>query len=190
MRSSRFTPILILLGAVTAVQLLTLATGKDFYLTQLTMTAYYSLVVIGLCLLMGFAGQISLGHAGFFAIGGYTSAFLTTLDVSAYKDAALVASLAKLQVLMHRQDLYGAQVLTVHPWAACVGAVLLALGIAFAIGVPVLKLKGHYLAMATLGFGTIIFSVVLLPAPLCPMTPMISPSRTCKSSAFTASNAP
>lgn len=161
MRSSRLTPVLILLGAVTAVQLLTLATGKDFYLTQLTMTAYYFLVVIGLCLLMGFAGQISLGHAGFFAIGGYTSAFLTTLDVSAYRDASLVASLAKLQLLMNRQDLYGAQVLTVHPWAACVGAVLLALGVAFAIGVPVLKLKGHYLAMATLGFGTIIFSIVL-----------------------------
>jgi branched-chain amino acid transport system permease protein len=161
MRSSRFAPVLVLLGAVMAVQVLTLATGRDFYLTQLTMTAYYSLVVIGLCLLMGFAGQISLGHAGFFAIGGYTSAFLTTLDVSAYKDTALVASLAKLQVLMHRQDLYGAQILTVHPWAACVGAVLLSLGVAFAIGVPVLKLKGHYLAMATLGFGTIIFSIVL-----------------------------
>ena len=56
------------------VQLLTLATGTAFYLTQLTMTAYYSLIVVGLCLLMGFAGQISLGHAGFFAIGGYTSA--------------------------------------------------------------------------------------------------------------------
>ena len=67
---------------VILVQLLTLAAGKEFYLTQLTMTAYYSLIVIGLCLLMGFAGQISLGHAGFFAIGGYTSAVLTTLDLS------------------------------------------------------------------------------------------------------------
>ncbi len=35
------------------------------------MSAYYSLLVIGLCVLMGYAGQISLGHAGFFAIGGY-----------------------------------------------------------------------------------------------------------------------
>ena len=42
-------------------------------MTQITMSAYYALVVIGLCLLMGYAGQISLGHAGFFAIGGYTS---------------------------------------------------------------------------------------------------------------------
>jgi branched-chain amino acid transport system permease protein len=161
MRNSRFTPVLILLSAVAAVQLLATAAGKDFYLTQLTMTAYYALVAVGLCLLMGFAGQISLGHAGFFAIGGYTSALLTTMDLSAIRDAAPVAALARLQVLTARQDLYGAQVLSVHPWAACVVAVLLAFVIAALIGVPVLKLKGHYLAMATLGFGTIIFSIVL-----------------------------
>jgi branched-chain amino acid transport system permease protein len=161
MRTSRFTPILSLIGTVAAVQLLTLAFGKDFYLTQLTMTAYYSLVVIGLCVLMGFAGQISLGHAGFFAIGGYASAVLTTLNLSAYKDVPLVSLLTRLQVLTSRQDLYGTQLLSVHPWAACVVAALLALVISYAIGIPVLKLKGHYLAMATLGFGTIIFSIVL-----------------------------
>ena len=73
MKANRYTPALALLAVVALVQLLTLATGTGFYLTQLTMTAYYSLIVVGLCLLMGFAGQISLGHAGFFAIGGYTS---------------------------------------------------------------------------------------------------------------------
>jgi branched-chain amino acid transport system permease protein len=161
MKSSRFTPILALLGAVTAVHLMTLATGKQFYLTQFTMTAYYSLIVIGLCLLMGFAGQISLGHAGFFAIGGYTSAVLTTLDLAPFQNTIFVALLAKIHVLTGRQDLYGGRVLSVHPWAACVAAVLLALAIAYAIGIPVLRLKGHYLAMATLGFGTIIFSIVL-----------------------------
>ena len=51
------------------------------------MSAYYSLVIIGLCLLMGYAGQISIGHAGFFAIGGYISAFLTTHDLSPLKSA-------------------------------------------------------------------------------------------------------
>src|SRR5512143_317233 len=161
MKTSRLTPILSLAGTVAAVQLLTLALGKDFYLTQLTMTAYYSLVVIGLCVLMGFAGQISLGHAGFFAIGGYASAVLTTLNLSAYKDVPLVSLLAQIQILTSRQDLYGTQLLSVHPWAACVVAALLALVISYTIGIPVLKLKGHYLAMATLGFGTIIFSIVL-----------------------------
>ncbi len=161
MKSSRYTPALLLIGAVIVVQLLTLVSGKAFYLTQLTMTAYYSLIVIGLCLLMGFAGQISLGHAGFLAIGGYTSAVLTTLNLSAYRESGVVSVLSALGLLTSRQDLYGAQVLSIHPWAACVAAVLLAFIIAWAIGIPVLKLKGHYLAMATLGFGTIIYSIVL-----------------------------
>jgi branched-chain amino acid transport system permease protein len=161
MRTEPRRHILMLLAAVTSVQLLTLALGKGFYLTQLTMTAYYSLIIIGLCLLMGYAGQISLGHAGFFAIGGYTSAVLTTVDLSAYKASALIGLLTKLSVLTVRQDLYGGRMLSVHPWAACVVAVILTIIVAFAIGVPVLKLKGHYLAMATLGFGTIIYSVVL-----------------------------
>ncbi len=161
MKTNRYTPALVLLAVVTVVQLVTLATGTGFYLTQLTMTAYYSLIVVGLSLLMGFAGQISLGHAGFFAIGGYSSAFLTTLNLSAYKDHPLVSGLAAVGVLSARQDLYGGQVLSVHPWIACAFAVLLALGVAWAIGIPVLKLKGHYLAMATLGFGIIIYSIVL-----------------------------
>jgi branched-chain amino acid transport system permease protein len=110
---------------------------------------------------MGYAGQISLGHAGFFAIGGYTSAVLTTIDLSAYKASALVGVLTKLSVLSVRQDLYGAQMLSFHPWAACIAAIVLTVIVAYAIGVPVLKLKGHYLAMATLGFGTIIYSIVL-----------------------------
>jgi len=161
MRTGRRLHIIILLAAVVAVQLLTLAAGKGFYLTQLTMTAYYSLIIVGLCLLMGYAGQISLGHAGFLAIGGYTSAVLTTMDLSAYKGSALAVALMKLSLLTGRQNLYGGQMLSLHPWAACVVAVLLTVIIAYAIGVPVLKLKGHYLAMATLGFGTIIYSVVL-----------------------------
>ena len=161
MKTSRFKPILALLGTIIAIHLMTMAAGKEFFLTQLTMTAYYSLIVIGLCLLMGFAGQISLGHAGFFAIGGYTSAVLTTLNLIAYKDLVFVELLTRLHILTVRQDLYGGTVLNVHPWAACIVAVLLALVIAYAIGIPVLRLKGHYLAMATLGFGTIIFSFVL-----------------------------
>ena len=111
MRTGRRLHILGLLAAVVAVQLLTLATGRGFYLTQFTMTAYYSLIIIGLCLLMGYAGQISLGHAGFFAIGGYTSAVLTTADLSAHKGAAFAGALVKLSILTGRQDLYGGQML-------------------------------------------------------------------------------
>ncbi|HXX80250.1 MAG TPA: hypothetical protein VEI46_01780, partial [Thermodesulfovibrionales bacterium] len=63
---------------IVAIQLLTMVTDSSYHLTQLTMTAYYSLLIIGLCILVGYAGQVSLGHAGFFCIGGYLAAFLTT----------------------------------------------------------------------------------------------------------------
>ena len=67
--------------AIVAVQVTTALTGSEYLLTQLIMSAWYCLVVIGLCLLMGYAGQISLGHAAFFAIGGYTTAVLTTMNL-------------------------------------------------------------------------------------------------------------
>jgi branched-chain amino acid transport system permease protein len=61
----RYLPVFILLALVVAIQLVTQFTETTYYLTQLTMSAYYSVVVIGLCVLMGYGGQISLGHAGF-----------------------------------------------------------------------------------------------------------------------------
>lgn len=143
------------------IQLLCQWSGKAFYLTQLTMSAYYSLVIVGLCLVMGYAGQISLGHAGFFGIGGYVSAALTTHNFAQYTDSTAVSFLEKFGVLVAGQDLYGGNLLTFPPWSAFIFAVLLTIIIAFAIGIPVLKLKGHYLAMATLGFGTIIYRVAL-----------------------------
>jgi branched-chain amino acid transport system permease protein len=48
-----------------------------------------------------------------------------------------------------------------RPWAACLIALAVTVGIAYLVGKPVLKLRGHYLAMATLGFGTIVYKVVL-----------------------------
>ena len=166
MRSARYIHVAIFTAAAIPVQLLAVHAGKGFLLTQLTMSAYYTLVVLGLSLLMGYAGQISLGHAGFFAVGGYTSAALTTWDLSAHRAEPLVAALARAGALTARPDLYGGEVLTVHPWAALACAVALAVALAFAVGIPVLKLKGHYLAMATLGVGTILFSIALGTARL------------------------
>ena len=159
---SRYGRVALFLAVVVAVQLATQAADKSFFLTQLTMAAYYTLVAAGLSLLMGYAGQISLGHAAYFAIGGYASGYLTTVDLSARKAEALVALLARLHVLVPRADLYGGPAaLSFHPWAAFAVAIVAAGAVAFVIGVPVLKLKGHYLAMATLGFGTIVYSVLL-----------------------------
>jgi len=161
LRRSRHLQLLAFAAAVVAAQLLSRAAGREFLLTQLTMAGFYTLVVLGLSLLMGHAGQISIGQAGFFAIGGYTSAFLTTLDLSASRRQPLVALLERLHLLAARRDLYGGEALGVHPWAAFLVAVLLTALVAAAIGVPVLRLTGHYLAMATLAFGTIVGSVVL-----------------------------
>ncbi len=146
---------------VICVQLLTKATDTQFYLTQLTMSAYYALLVIGLAVVMGYAGQISLGHAGFFAIGGYLSAALTTHNLIGLQANPMIHGLGTLGLLSSGQDLYGEQLLVFAPWAAALIAVLVAAVIAFVLGIPVLKLKGHYLAMATLGFGIIIFRIGL-----------------------------
>lgn len=105
--------------------LLPLLLPSSYYLGVAVFVGLYTLIVIGLSLLMGYAGQISLGHAGFFAIGAYASGLLT----------------AKAHW---------------PPLLALPTAVLLTAVIAFLIGTPSLRLRGHYLAMATLGFGQIV----------------------------------
>ena len=84
----------------------------------------YCLMTIGLSLLMGYAGQISIGHAAFYGIGAYTSAILT----------------------VH----YG-----LNPWLCMFIGMIVSAIIAVLVGAPSLKLRGHYLAMATLAFGII-----------------------------------
>lgn len=155
----------LLVAAVVLVQFFTSITGTEYYLTQLTMAAYYGLVVIGLCALMGYAGQISIGHAGFFAIGGYISALLTTYDLTPFAASPVVGLLKQAGLLFTWENLYGESLLTCAPWTAGLAAITVAALVALVLGVPVLKLRGHYLAMATLGFGTIIYRMVLaLPA--------------------------
>lgn len=98
---------------------------SPYYLRVINFAGIYCIVCIGLSLLLGYAGQISIGQAGFFAIGAYSTGILT----------------------VH----FG-----YNPWLAmCVGIVLNCL-VAYVVGIPTLKLRGHYLAMATLGIGGII----------------------------------
>ncbi len=157
-------PFALLLVVVVAIQMLTAWTDTRYYLTQMTMSAYYALLIIGLCVVMGYAGQISIGHAGFFAIGGYLAAALTTRNLIEYKDTALIRLLDGMGLIVAGEDIYGEALMAVTPWAACILAVLTAAVIALILGIPVLKLKGHYLAMATLGFGIIIYRIVLASA--------------------------
>lgn len=137
------------------------AREAEYCLTQLTMALYYAIVVIGLCLVIGYAGQVSLGHGAFFAIGGYTTAVLTTHDFSKFQAAAWALPHKQAHLFILKDDLYGHPVLTVTPWAAFIVAMVLTCLVAVLIGYPALRLKGHYLAMATLGFGLIVNKMVL-----------------------------
>jgi len=75
-----------------AVLLLAGVLHNDYYLTLINFIGIHALLVVGLNLLMGYAGQISLGHAAFFGLGAYTSAILTaTYGVNPW--LALVAGL-------------------------------------------------------------------------------------------------
>lgn len=102
-----------------------LVVEDSYYLSIIIFAGIFSIVTLGLNLLLGYAGQISLGHAAFYAIGAYTSAILT---------------------LRYNVPFIGA-------FAA---AMILTAIVAYCIGVPSLRLKGHYLAMATLAFGEIV----------------------------------
>jgi branched-chain amino acid transport system permease protein len=119
-----------LLGLTAVLVLLPWVLPNAFYYDVAIRIALNACVVIGLNLLMGYTGQISLGHAGFFGLGAYASAVLT----SRYEWPPLLALI--------------------------VGALATAL-LAWAIARPVLKLRGHYLAMATLGLGIIISIVIV-----------------------------
>jgi branched-chain amino acid transport system permease protein len=71
--ASRVIPVLVALAAIVPVAWFT-----DYHLFQLTMVVVYAIAILGLSLLTGFNGQISLGHGAFYAIGAYTTAILMT----------------------------------------------------------------------------------------------------------------
>jgi branched-chain amino acid transport system permease protein len=157
----RHLPVLIAAVVLIGVQLALSASGGVYYMTSLIVTAYCSLVAVGLCLLMGYAGQASLGHAGFFAIGGYTSAVLTTYNLAAIRDTPWVNWCLTVGLCMERQDAYGTAIVAITPWVAFLVALVVAALVGLLIGLPLIRLKGHYLAMATLGFGLIVYRLVL-----------------------------
>lgn len=99
--------------------------GTPYALSTMVLIGIYTIVTIGLCLLMGYAGQISLGQAAFFGLGAYGSGVLST----------------------H----YGW-----NPWLAMLVSAVGTGVVAYLIGIPIFRLRGHYLAMGTLAFGVIV----------------------------------
>jgi len=119
---------LIIFGIIIAIFPFVLT--SPYYLRVTNFAGIFALICIGLSLLVGYAGQISIGQAGFFAIGAYSSGILTA------------------------QFGYG-------PWVGIVVGIALNCVVAAIVGIPTLKLRGHYLAMATLGIGEVIHIIAL-----------------------------
>jgi len=105
---------------------------NDFYLQILQQIGINIILAVGLNLIVGFSGQFSLGHAGFMAIGAYAAAIIGS------KSATYPAFFA----------------------AMVLGAVI-AGTVALIVGIPTLRLKGDYLAIATLGVSEIIRILII-----------------------------
>lgn len=113
---------------------LALQFGVNAYIQILVLQILmYSLAAIGLNLVNGYTGQFSLGHAGFMAVGAYTSAFLSQL----------------FPAFLANTHIFGFFILAIF-------AGLFAAAFGYAVGLPSLRLKGDYLAIVTLGFGEIL----------------------------------
>lgn len=96
----------------------------------------YSIVAIGLNLCVGYLGELSIGHAGFMCVGAFSGAFCTKI-LSESITNEIILFLAALLVGTAMAALFG-----------------------FLIGIPVLRLRGDYLAIVTLAFGEIIKNIV------------------------------
>lgn len=119
-----------LIPLVAVIVVLPLLFPSAYYFRVAALVFIFAIAALGLNLLMGFAGQVSLGHAGFMGVGAYAVAI-------------------------------GPSQLNIAPlFSFVLGAAFSAL-LAFVVGRPILRLRGHYLAVATLGFGvllTIVFT--------------------------------
>src|ERR1022692_17174 len=129
----------ILLAALVASFVVSLfSSAYNPYFLDIAVTCGINITLaVSLNLINGFTGQFSLGHAGFMAIGAFSSAVLTTN----YGDKLL--------------PLVGGQTWILFPLALYAGG-LVAAAAGLLVGVPSLRLKGDYLAIVTLGFGEII----------------------------------
>jgi len=110
----------------------------------LNLCAIYVVLGLSMNLINGFTGLFSLGHAGFMAVGAYTTAILTMPDVVKAQNFFMVPMMKPLDT-MHVPFFF----------ALLIGGVVAGV-VGFLIGAPALRLRGDYLAIATLGFAEII----------------------------------
>jgi branched-chain amino acid transport system permease protein len=121
--------------AIITVLLLGLPLVMGSYLSEVAdQIGLYVLMALGLNIVVGFAGLLDLGYVAFFAIGAYTMGILTSTELGFFN---------------------------MSWWAAVPFAILAAVVAGVFLGVPVLRLRGDYLAIVTLGFGEIVRILVL-----------------------------
>jgi len=132
------------LGLALLVLPLILQPFGNAWVRILDMAMIYTMLALGLNMVVGFAGLLDLGYVAFFALGAYLYALLASPQLMELLSAyPLWASL--LSAGMH-----------VPWWLILPMAALLAAGMGVLLGAPTLKLRGDYLAIVTLGFGEII----------------------------------
>lgn len=116
-------------------------TGGIVTMDTMVRMGILTIVVVGLNLLMGYAGQASMGQAAFYAIGAYGSAILTAKARTIGLSPALASAWW-------------------WPWLVMLGSMLFAGGFTYLVGKPILRLRGHYLAMGTLGLGIVVIIIL------------------------------
>ena len=126
--------------------------------TALKKGAVYALVAVSMNLLNGFTGLFSLGQAGFMLLGAYTYAILT-IPVSQRDAVYYIYNGSAVNFSLPELFGGGAVGLVLGVLAALILGGCVAAVVAWLIGLPVLRLKSDYLAIATLGFGEIIRAV-------------------------------
>jgi branched-chain amino acid transport system permease protein len=119
-----------ILAAAAVIALLPLAFTDSYWRTNLILSAINVILAIGLDFVLGYAGQLNLGHSAFYGIGAYVSTLL----------------------IMR---------LGVPYWAAFLGGVVAAGAAGMALSLFAVRLRGHYLAIASLGFAVITYQILL-----------------------------
>lgn len=114
--------------------------ANSFFLDVVTQIGIYSVLAIGLNVVVGFAGLLNLGYVGFYAVGAYSYAVFATAQANNF----IPVSLMKFPISGNWFWLF-----------LLVGIIVSGL-VGFLLGLPVLRLRGDYLAIVTLGFAEII----------------------------------
>ena len=138
-----FAVLALLFAAVAVMGLLGGNTVKLKITPSIWQCSYLIIMAASLNLVLGFLGQLSLGHCGFMAVGAYTAALISL----AFQRAGVYTEKSGPAFLL---------VLLLSILAAGAAAALLGL----LVGIPALRLKGDYLAIITLGFGMIIVNLI------------------------------